>query len=111
ALRPFGQLPQQVRLVRALPGHVQIVAPEMAVGRGRTVDRAPQIQHADDARRPQVKVFADELRQLFFTDFAGTVRIDADGNRLCDADGVGELDFALVRQARRHNVLRHVAGR
>ena len=56
--------PQQLRLVGALPGQVQVLATEVAVGRGLPVDRAPQVEGADDAARAQVEVPLDELLDL-----------------------------------------------
>ena len=56
-----GGRAQRVRLVRALPGEVVVVAAEVAV-RGRLrVDRAAQVEVAQDRRRTQVEVLAHEL--------------------------------------------------
>src|SRR5919202_2520003 len=48
--------PQRVRLVRALPGEVVVVAAEVAVGGGLLEDRAVKVEIAPDRRRPQVEV-------------------------------------------------------
>ena len=40
---------------------------------------------------------------------AGAEGLDVDGERVRDADGVGELQLAAAREPRRHDVLRHVA--
>ena len=41
---------QLFRLVQLLPGEIQIVAAEVTVGRRLLIDRAAQVEHADDAR-------------------------------------------------------------
>ena len=80
---------------------VGLVAAEVAVGGGLLVDRAQQVQHLDDALRPQVEVRLHQLRQLVVGDLAGAVRGDHHAGRLGDADGVGDLHQALAWRGRR----------
>src|SRR5688572_5094575 len=72
-------------LVRRFPGEFRLVAPEVAVGRGLLVDRPQQVEHLDDALRPQVEVLAHQLRELLVGELAGAVRVDHDAGRLRDA--------------------------
>ena len=51
---------QRCGLVGALPREVVVVAAEVAVGGGLLVDRTPQVEIAQDRRRAQVEVLADE---------------------------------------------------
>src|SRR5437016_1189521 len=51
--------------VDALPGEgVLVGAAEVAVGAGRLVDRAPEVEVVDDRRRPEVEELLDERLQL-----------------------------------------------
>src|SRR5688572_8861492 len=47
-------------LVGGFPGELGLFAAEVAVGGGLLVDRTQQIEHLDDAFRPQVEVLGDE---------------------------------------------------
>src|SRR5690349_20852519 len=55
-----GRLAQRVGLVGALPGRVDILAAEVAVGGCGAVDWPAQPQVADDRARPQVEVLVDQ---------------------------------------------------
>ena len=61
-LRPSqaGGGAQCVGLVRALPREVVVVAAEVAVGGRLAVDGTAQVEVAEDGRRTQVEVLADE---------------------------------------------------
>ena len=72
----------------------------MPISRRRPVNRTNQVEHLQYAVRPQVEILADEVDQAIVADPAGTESLHADRCRLCDADGVGHLDFAPIRQAR-----------
>ena len=82
----------------------------MAVGGRLAVDRAAQIEPADDGRRAEVKAVAHELRELLVGHLAGAVGLDEDGDRMGHADGVGQLQLAGVGQTGRNEVLGDVAG-
>src|SRR5574343_330026 len=82
----------------------------MAVGGGLLVDWAKQVEHVDDAFRPQVEMLLDQRGQDFVADLAGAEGLDHDRGRLGDTDGVGDLDQALAGQAGGNDVLGHIAA-
>src|SRR5579859_4859046 len=63
-LRKTRSRAQRVGLVGALPREVAIVAPEVPGRSGLRVDRPPQVEVAQDGRRPQVEVLAHERLDL-----------------------------------------------
>ena len=74
------------------------------------VNRALQVEHFDDAGRPEVEVFADQFDDLFVFDFARAEGFYVDRNGMGYANGVSQLDFAFISQACGYNVLCHIAG-
>src|SRR5205807_5652310 len=74
-LRKTRSRAQRVGLVGALPREVAVFAAEVAVRRGVRVDRPPQIEIAEDRRRPQVEVLADERLDLRNGDRLGPERL------------------------------------
>ena len=94
-----------------LPGKIDIRAAEVTVGSRLSVDRAAQVQHADDACRTKVKVPADDPDNLLIVDLAGAEGIHIDRGRLRHADRVGELNFHAVRISCRDQVLGDIARR
>src|SRR5690606_10688808 len=90
-------------------GHLERVATEVAVGRGGTVHRVQQVEHASDRIGPQVEVFPHQLHNLLITDLAGAEGVDRHRGRLGHADGVGHLDLATFGEAGGDNVLGYVA--
>src|SRR4051812_15158314 len=88
-----GQRPQRVGAVGALPRQVDVGAAEVAVRGGRGVDRAQQVEVADDRGRTQVEDLADRGLDLRGVDLLRAERLDeqADGGRL--ADRVRDLDL------------------
>src|SRR5262245_55536361 len=82
----------------------------MAITGGLLINRLSQIQRFNDTARRQLKVGADELRNLILIDFTRTECIHAYRYRICDSDCIRELDFYAVRQARRNNVLGDMTG-
>src|SRR5579862_1464712 len=109
--REPGGRTQRVGLVGALPGEVAVLAPEVPVRRGLPVDRAAQVEVAEDRRRPQVEVLADERLDLRHRDRLRPGRLDEDRHRVRDPDRVRELELAPLGEPRRDDVLRDVAGR
>jgi hypothetical protein len=63
----------------------------VAVLGGLEVDWLSQIELLDDDTWSQVEVLVDDFDELVRGAVRGTVRVDKDGERLCDTDGVGEL--------------------
>ena len=92
------------------PREVHIGAAEVTIGRSLLVDRAAEIEHVNDAGRTQFEMFADECDDGFIGDLAGTEGIDEDGDRTCDADGIGKLDLATVSDAGSDDILRYIAS-
>src|SRR3989338_6485365 len=81
------------------------VAAEMAVRRGRAVDGVAQLERLDDGAGREVELLHHGLLDDRLGQRAGTARLDQDGHRLHDADGVGKLHLAAFRQPRRDDVL------
>ena len=92
-------------LIQLLPGQIQIVTAEVTICSGLFVDRTTQVQHLDNACRTQVEVLTDDLNQLLIGNLAGAESVCHDRGRLCYADCVRQLDFALVSQSCCNNVL------
>ena len=81
----------------------------MAVRRSRTIDRAQQVEIADDRRRAQVEDFEHGLLDALVGEHPGAESLheDTDGMRL--ADRVSHLHLAALGQTRGHDVLGHPA--
>ena len=60
----------QRRLVGSLPGQIQVRAAEVTVSGGLPVDRAAQVERADDRGRPQVEVGSIRRLDLVVGDLA-----------------------------------------
>ncbi len=98
----FGQRVDEIEL---FPGEILFVPTEVPVRRRLAVDRAEQIEPLDDAPRGHVDFLHDDLVQLGVGNPAGAEGVDMDGDRLGDADGIGDLDQALVGEAGGDQVL------
>ncbi len=83
----------------------------MPVGRRRLVDRPQQVEALDDGGGAQVEDVLDDLGQARVGQRARAVGVDRDGDRLREADRVGDLHERLVGQPRRDEVLGDVARR
>ena len=82
----------------------------MAVGGQLAVDGLAQVKVADDGGGRQVKDFLDSLHDLLVGNGAGAEGVHHDGDGLCHADGIGQLDLALGSQARGNHVFGDPAG-
>ena len=60
---------------------------------------------ADHDTWPEIPVFADERDNFLVRDLSGTVRVDIDGQRLGNTDGIRELDKDTTSDAREHQRL------
>src|SRR6478735_9417660 len=102
---------QLVGAVRVLPGELGELATEVAVGRGLGVDRAEQVEVADDRGGAEVEYLEDGGLDLLVRDDAGAEGLDehADGRGL--ADGVRDLRLAAAGQSGGHDVLGDPAHR
>ena len=94
--RPPGVRLELQRL-RLLPR--EALVGEVPVLRRLVVDRLRQVQLLDDDARPHVEVLPDDGDQLVGALVARAVRLDEQGQRLGDADGVGELDERAAGQS------------
>src|SRR5437588_146518 len=105
------RLPQSLGAVDAFPAEVVVVAAEVAVGGRLGEDRPAQVEVAQDRRRPQVEVVADETFDAINRHPLRPEGRDRDRDRVRDADRVRDVHLAAVGQARGDEVLRHVARR
>ena len=94
ALSDTGQSPELLCQIGALPGAV--FDAEVAEAGGIAEDGSAQLQTADNGAGGHVAGPAQQLNQLFVADSAGAVGIDVDGDGLCHADGIGQLDLDLL---------------
>ena len=101
---------QGVHAVGVLPLHAQVLAAHVAVGGQLAVDGLAQVKVADDSGGRQVKDLLDSLHDLLVGNGAGAEGVHHDGDRLCHADGIGQLDLALGSQARGNHVFGDPAG-
>src|ERR1051325_5628198 len=104
-----GTRAQRFSLVCLLPGEAFFVTSKMAVGRGCLIYRPAQIQTLDDAARRQFEMIAHELRYRRLANASGAFSVHEHRDRIGNADRVGELDRATIRESRGNDVLRHVA--
>src|SRR5688500_15099425 len=93
--------------VRPLPGEEAALgnAAEVPVRGGRAVDRAPEVERADDLLRPQVPELGDPGGDDLVGRLPGPERVDHHADRLRDANRVRELDLAAARESRGDQVL------
>src|SRR4051812_12966221 len=71
-----GGLTERIGLVGALPGEIAVLTAEVPVRGGLRVDRAPQVEVAEDRGGPEVEVLAHELLDLRDGDRLGAERLD-----------------------------------
>src|SRR5437588_9005309 len=104
--------PQRLGLVCLFPSEAIARTTEVSVRCRRFINRPAKIQSFDDLSRRQRKVFAHQIGKLSFANPATASGIDSNRDRFSDADRVGKLDFALLSQPGRDDVLgdvtRHV---
>src|SRR5437867_1625199 len=107
--------PKRLSLVGFFPGETVTRTAEMSVRCSGFINRPAKIESFDDLSRRQRKVSAHQIRKLSFANPAAASGVDSNRDRFSDADRVGELDFALLSQSSRDNVLgdvtRHVRRR
>ena len=101
---------QRLGLVGPLPGETGIVTAEVAVGRRLPVDRAEQVEHLDDALRPQVEMGADKLLDPPVGKLARAECRHMHRDGLGNADGIGDLHLAFVGKTGGHDVLRDITA-
>ncbi len=87
------------------------MASEVSVCCGLFVNGTAQIQHFDNSGRAKVEMLADNSDQLLIAQFPRSKGINHDGGGLCDADGIGQLDFTFIGQSCRNDIFRYITGR
>src|SRR4051794_29671263 len=73
-----GGAAQSIGTIGLLPGESRLAAPEVAIGGRRRVNRAPQLEVADDRAWPKIEVLLDKGLQGSLVDSLGTEGIDHD---------------------------------
>ena len=86
----------KLQRLRLLPR--EALVGEMPIPRRAIVNRLRQVQLLDNDTRPHVEVLADDAHELVAALVARAVRLDEEGQRLGDADGVRELHERAARQ-------------
>src|SRR5690606_25258343 len=77
---------------------------------GRTVNGTTQIQRFDNATRRQTEDLANGSLDFHLIDGVGAERVDMHAHRFGDADGIGELYFALVGKTSGNDVFGDIAS-
>src|SRR3546814_17640226 len=78
---------------------------EVPVGGGLGIDRAQQVEVADDGGRAEVEDLEHGFLDLLVRNGAGAERLDEDTDRVGLADGVGALPLAPTGPSRGDDVL------
>ena len=81
----------------------------MTVSRSPRIDRPVQLQMLANAARLQAHHLGQTFLELRLVDFARVVQIDIERHRIGNADRIGNLNCAALRQPRRHHILRQIA--
>src|SRR5256884_8588639 len=102
---------QREHLVGGFPGELGLFATEVAIGGGLLVDRAQQVEHLDDALRPQIEVLDDQRRERVVGHLPGALGRHHDAGGAGHADGVGQLHQALRRETGGDDILGDVTRR
>lgn len=94
----MSQASLELELLGLLPAEA-LVGTEVTVLGSLEVDRLVQVKLTDDDTRSEIEVVADDLDELLGVLLGGAVRVDVDGERLGDTNGVGELDEGTSAEA------------
>src|SRR5215471_10847193 len=94
--------------VGALPAELRLGAPEVTVGGCLLIDRPHEIEHLAQSVRCQVEVLPYELRQALVREPARAESLHHDRGRFGNADGVGNLHLATLRETRGDDVFRYI---
>src|SRR5690606_16814696 len=98
----LGGPPEVVGHVGVLPG--EPLPPEMAVGGGWPIDRVEEAEVADDGTGPEIEVVVDECGETLRIDLGCPEGLHVDRERLCPADGIGQLQLTAPGQPGCHQV-------
>src|SRR6266852_7532262 len=112
SLCPTGGSLQRFDLIGPFPSEQPALrrAAEMAVCRGWLIDWSLEVERLDNRGRAQIEVFTHDRAQALVGQNSRAEGIDQHGHRLGHTDGISDLDFAALRQARSHQVLGNVAS-
>jgi len=88
----------------------EFAATEVTTGSRLAIDRATEVEVLDDAAWGQREDLANEVANLAVGNLAGAEGINVNADRFANADGVGELYFALLGEASSDDVLGNVAS-
>ena len=99
-----------LQLLGLLPAEA-LVGTEVAVLGGLEVDRLVELELADNDTGPHVEILADDLDKLLRSLVRGAVRVDVDGERLSNTDGVRQLHERAARELGRDERLGDPAGK
>ncbi len=95
-----------------LPGEVGVGSSEVAELSGFLIDGSEEVELLDDVAGSEAKVVHDDLDEVLvghaFLD--GAVGVDVDGQRVCESDGVRDLDENSVAEFVVHETLGDVPG-
>ena len=101
---------QYIGFVGLLPGEVQLLPTEVAIGCDLSVDWALEPHIFYDGPWPEVEMLVYEVLDQLIFDLACLEGLNTDRDRGRHADSVGHLDLCPVGQASGHDVLCHVPG-
>mmetsp|Transcript_1628 Transcript_1628/g.2780 ORF Transcript_1628/g.2780 Transcript_1628/m.2780 type:complete len:308 (+) Transcript_1628:98-1021(+) len=103
----------EIKFFRFLPRAPVFSATKVTAHSRVGVDRAQQVQIANDGAWTQVKVLLDNGEHVGVSATVGgrAVRVDVDRERFRHTDGIRHLEQAATRQTGRHHALRHPARR
>src|SRR2546427_8130760 len=100
--------PKRLSLVCFFPSETVTRTAEMSVRCRGFINRPAKIESFDDLSRRQRKVSAHQIGKLSFANPPAASGVDSNRDRFSDADRIGKLDFALLSQSGRDNVLRDI---
>ncbi len=88
----------ELELLGLLPSEVSILTTEVTIRSSLLVDRASELEIADDATGAEIEVLEDDLEELRVGLSTSAIRVNEDGQRLGDTDGIGDLNDASLGQ-------------
>ena len=83
-------------LGQTLPAQIQIGTAHVTVSSNLLIDGLAQFQLFDHGSGAHIEVLADDFCQLQIVQLAGAEGVHQNGHGLCHADGVSQLQLALV---------------
>mmetsp|Transcript_26154 Transcript_26154/g.72136 ORF Transcript_26154/g.72136 Transcript_26154/m.72136 type:complete len:257 (+) Transcript_26154:3690-4460(+) len=94
----------QSEFLHSFPGKIRIISSEMSIGSRLSQNGATQVEVPNDATRSEIKVLIDDGCQIgirhSFLD--RSIRIDKDGQRIGDTNGIRQLNQGSLAQFGSH---------